>query len=331
MKTQTFLLTLGFLSVACGGGDDDTATPTTTPSPEVMFDEAAMLAALPTSEQLSMEVPGNVAKVNTTIGETSDFYEMTRNLANGVNNVVSNTLEMVANITSHPSTAQAENKRAWGPYTAELSPVTQLFVMEYVPADDNPARLEYALLWKAKDAADDTYAPVIQGRIDEWEGSYKAHGSFKIDYDLAASLDTSITGQGVGLFQYGTEEAGRVIGADLNGVMMSDGAPIDSEVQYLDYSASGGELRFHKEVDFTGEGDTALEDVNVYSRWQDGGAGRSDVSALGGDLESNVVNVSECWTPTFLASYNLQMVNGVVQSQNGDPLTCVFADADYPN
>ena len=84
------------------------------------------------------------------------------------------------------------------------------------------------------------------------------------------------------------------------------------DITSLAHEDHTGELDVVAHVDIDDSHATALEDVNVVSRWRATGAGRADIGIAGGDLPAaglEGVTAVECWGSDFMRSYYSDSIN----------------------
>jgi len=105
------------------------------------------------------------------------------------------------------------------------------------------------------------------------------------------------------------------------------GMRVDAQYGYLETPAAGGSFQFTLTKDAITT-TSALETLTVRSRWQETGAGRSDVKLVGGDLGATQATANECWDSNFASRF---MTNsyGDAAKMWGAEADCVFAAADY--
>ena len=72
------------------------------------------LEALPTAGDVNITVPGQDAQA-LSLGETSDYYRMTRNVSRGVNGGIGGVFLLIERIVQSPASVREENFRQWGP------------------------------------------------------------------------------------------------------------------------------------------------------------------------------------------------------------------------
>ena len=109
------------------------------------------------------------------------------------------------------------------------------------------------------------------------------------------------------------------------------GMLIDAGYAYRAIPGQGGSFDFKLTKDFIAT-TAALETMSIHSRWQETGAGRSDVMISGGDVATAQVGAqataSECWDSNFASAY---MTNsyGDTAKMWGAESSCVFTPAMY--
>jgi hypothetical protein len=81
-------------------------------------------------------------------------------------------------------------------------------------------------------------------------------------------------------------------------------------------------------ADVEHDNDTAPEDIEVKSRWNTSGAGRSDITIQKGDVpvEIGTINATECWNGNFQSVYIGYSHNVTWATAEGEPAACVFGE-----
>ena len=91
----------------------------------------------------------------------------------------------------------------------------------------------------------------------------------------------------------------------------------------------GGTFDFKLTKDFITT-TAALETMSIRSRWQESGAGRSDVMLTGGDLATvpAPATASECWDSNFLSVYMTNSYGDATKLWGAESM-CAFTPAMY--
>lgn len=305
---------------------------------------------VPQSQDVALVVPGNGASGSaltadgTTaiqgglLGQQADFYKVTRDVTVVVNTATISVLALVKTVTNYPPTSVEMDTAVWGPYTDPLSPNTWRLTVNRLAR----GQFHYVLEGKPKIANDAAYVTVLSG--DHTLADPAAHrrrnvpaygsGNFVIDWNAAQTLPEHDDNVGTAAFTYSRLSATANVTIDVTFTQVKDkdtGMLIDAGYAYSAVPSMGGTFDFKLTKDFVAT-TTALETMSIRSRWQETGAGRSDVMLSGGDLAAapatTPATASECWDSNFLSVY---MTNSY-----GDPLktwgaesSCAFTPAMY--
>ena len=309
---------------------------------------AEFALALPSAEDVALNLPADPAPNALRVGEMAKYYADTAQITGHVNGMVYGILSVVGDITDTPPSAVEDDMAAWGPFTPALELATFLLVVRRV-ADHE---YEYALLIRHRTSTDDDdFRPVLVGRALPGDGGARDQGGFLVDWTEIARIDPlsdlrgtmAVHYEAVPL-QFRTVEVGFQDFVDVNG---EDTTPTDVLYRYLEDSDTSGEFQFAYRTDVHDEPDKAgLELVRTRSRWTETGTGRADVrvtsSEIAADLatiglDQDFVAAEECWDAGFLRTYynewpvRLSEDDGEPNDQwdgpgMGDPTLCPFRD-----
>ena len=196
----------------------------------------------------------------------------------------------------------------WGPYTEPLKANAWRLTVTKV------AKHQFAwhLDGKPKASDDSAFVVVLSGMHTRAVDSvgHLLHGfgsgAFSIDWDAAATLPDARRQRRRGvvhLLAAGIPAATVAIDVAFHGIMDKDrkGEIFDAVYHYAATRGAGGDLQYGaNQDDYPGPGPTgtAKETLALHSRWQETGAGRSDVRVTGGDLAISplvMATSSECW------------------------------------
>lgn len=299
----------------------------------------AFREGLPSQETVAVKAPekaGQGLQVEAQAkGGQSDTYVWTRAATFVVNGGTASVLTLLEKITEHTPTSLSENTAVWGPHTEALSPNTWKLTVTQTAEHS----YSYVLEAKAKSAADSEYKTILSGShtvATNANGQRVKHygsGSFLIDWDAAQTLPEHDTNVGTAEIRYARPDATRAVTveADFRQVRDTDrpGTRVDADYRYEATPGSGGEFDFavDKNID-RGADRTALEHLTIKSRWQQNGAGRSDIRATGGDLNGQEAKVSECWDSNF-ASQVLLISYAPFFNYGVEANECAFTSAVY--
>lgn len=256
-------------------------------------------------------------------GDPSLLHAVTRGVTAVVNGSGAAVLLLVKTVAEHPPTTITNNQAIWGPHTEALSPNTYKLTITRNQAND----YGYVLEAKGKSEADSAYRIILSGS-HQVTGHHLGKGTFLVDFNAAATLPEH--GDDVGTVQYAYSRTSAQATATVDTVFTQvkdkgTGQRVDATYAYVETPGQGGSFEFLVTKDFTVGGQN--ENAAVKSRWQQSGAGRSDVKLSGGDL-SQAATMSECWNQGFKSTY---FAASFAPSWNyGEPTACAFATAEYP-
>lgn len=256
-------------------------------------------------------------------GETADTYKLTRGITVFVNGAGAIVLGLVKTITDYQPTTIDETHAVWGPYTEALSPNTWRLTVTKNAQDS----YSYVLEAKAKTDDDTKFIAVLSGNHLS-TGKNLGHGDFLLDMDAAQKLPEHSQDVGTAQYTYSHDTAAADVKVDATFTHVRDGETgqlISAAYKYVSTATNGGSFEFSLSKDFYGA--AAKENAVIKSRWQQTGAGRSDLKVSGGDLGATEGTASECWDSSFSSRY---LTNSFDPTKNyGAPSACAFATADY--
>lgn len=321
MLRKSLLCGAALLVSACGPADD----------------AESFREGLPSRETVAVNTPGvsSAGSVESlaTEGQVSELYKLTRGASAMVNGGTVFVLRMLEEITEHVPTSIDGDTAVWGPHTGALARNT--WKLSVTRTGDHT--FTYALEGKDKTADDSAYVTVLSGThtaaVDD-SGARLKHfgsGSFTVDWDKASTLPERDGNAGTGVFTYSREAPDAQVSVVAKFTQVIDREHPDRRVD-ADYSfeatrGQGGELSFG--VDQNMDANPQLERLTVMSRWQQGGAGRSDVRLSGGDLGAGAFTVSECWDTNFISRYYAAAFPGAPEGYGVESESCVFTSAVY--
>jgi hypothetical protein len=292
---------------------------------------------VPGAQQGALTADGTTAAVKgALLGEKADYYSLTRAVTAVINGGTAAVLILVKTITRYPATSVSGDTAVWGPHTEPLSPNTWRLTVTRL----EPHKFQYALDAKAKTAGDSAFLTILAGTHTRAivaglpvEGF--GAGTFTLDWDAAQMLPEHGKEVGKATFVYARESlrSPGTIDVDFKGVKEDKtGELFDAVYKYAETPGMGGNFQYSATQDYLpepGNTGTAKEKLTIRSRWQEDGAGRSDVRMSGGDL--TILNVTgtanECWDSNFGSVYMSQSWNPT--GGWGAEARCVFATAEY--
>jgi hypothetical protein len=251
------------------------------------------------------------------------FYLFTAEITEDINGMAGFVIGMVNRITlDYPPSYvnESESSATWGPWADTLDPVfTQLEVTHDLETDAYTWGFDQ---WPKDDATD--VHRVIDGQVDPGATHEVNSGSFLVDFTQINELDPTEEATGTFEVDYDIRDDG-VDGT----AIFSDFGPtaLDASYAYWDSDEGDGNMDLTMQADIDGGG--AMETLAIHSRWLATGAGRSDVSATGGDLGDLTFYVSECWSTSFERVYYTDSFKGGKGTVEGDVSACAYPEAEY--
>lgn len=269
---------------------------------------------------LGVGTPGNA--------DVAKWYAFTRGVRDGVNVVTRDVLAGVWLIVHSKPTAVSEDHAEWGPYTDALEPVSYRFRVERVAA----AEYDYTLEGRPKASTSDAdYRAVLRGKGFGRRDARHGDGTFTIDLDAARALDPSQHQSDSGTVTI-THDLPANIGRELGALPRTINADVTPKGELWVRIQSRANADFTGALDVDAHADTddskatLLEDISVQSRWRADGAGRADISVVGGDLPVSIplVTATECWGSDFSRAYYGDSAN--FEPTFGDVASCAYAE-----
>lgn len=303
---------LSLALLACGGPDDST------------FGDDI----IPTEDQLRVNMPiaSNAAKSPDDPEAWAHYYDVTRNVTESVNGVITVVLGVTWGVvaTQAPSwTDEAEMEALWGPYKdSGLDPVS---VGAWVKrAEDESYTWSLFMVPNGGTVEADAVA-FVAGEVEAGATREAATGKFIIDFTAANALDPSNNLVGTFATEYSYDETGvsALVATDDYG--FENLPKYDAVYDYDEDFEGAGEMDLAYLADLNLSGTDEI--VTLKSRWQADGVGRGDGQILGGDLGIENVSASECWGTDFLTSYWVD--NAELYDQVGEESACGFTSASY--
>lgn len=286
--------------------------------------ESSVQQALPTADGVSIDVPAEFKAV----GDTAEFYRVTRQLSEDLNGGAGWILTLVHAIVQYPATSVDGNVYTWGPHSDALDPaewrltVTENLDGTYDWVLDSRSKIEEAA----------EFATIIAGNSEPGIDDHRGRGAFSVDFDTAERIDPDGNdGEGrlevvYDLGDRNGDPVGLVMRAEVDQANDDGTSEIASfEYIYAEQPDGAGELGFgiHGDMDENGSSENML----IHSRWHADGSGRADIAASGDDLGDLVVFASECWDNRFGRTFYADSVNWL--ETEGEEAACAFATAEY--
>ena len=279
--------------------------------------------------------------LNSTLGQPGDYYTVTVQMTREVNFHILGMLGWLDDILSYEPTKLEGDKATWGPFKPDAG--LSQFEMRVIVEKKADNHFKFSFDVRPKEGGD--WKSFYSGE-NKTTGSTarRGEGYLNIDFDVVAAVDTTSKLRGSLDVTFDTAE-GRNIDIVYNQFQDLDEneEPFDATYHYAENADLSGEFRFtasgdiHK--DDWGNQYPEKEDWVVTTRWQSEGAGRSDVTATGGDMDATTPPVekfliSECWGDDFGVTYYTMQVETSTGETYTDPTaageesSCVFEEAD---
>jgi len=306
MNLKTLLLTSCALSLAATGcvKQDD--------PPE------GIARSIPTSEEVSIKLPVNNQRM---LGDVADYYRVTRDVTRTLNGGTAWVLILIHAIVQYPVTSINGDVYTWGPWSDALDPAEYKLDV----TDNGNGTYDYVLSGRNKTVAGSSFEVVIDGFADGTAGEHLGNGDFKIDFDAGKRVNPIDSGDAKGVVTVQYDLAARHLDMVAQ-APDANGNPATFEYGYNEALDGGGDMVFNANAD-TGQ-TTLAENFVIRSRWQADGAGRGDARVTGGDLGTQQVIASECWSSLFRRTFYTDSVNW--QPTEGSVADCAFGTADLP-
>jgi hypothetical protein len=265
-------------------------------------------------------------------GDTAEFYRLTRGVTLVVNGGAFFVGALVKAVVNHPPTSLTDDTAVWGPWSDALDPIEWKVTVKRV----GDQQYDYRFEGRAKNTQN-PYVVVLSGvhsaavdaQGDPLEGF--GAGTFVLDWDARNTLPMPGKDIGKAEYRYARQSLTTTVEIDakFRGVKDDErpGARIDVDYMYRKAPGGAGSMEFSYLLPAAMAQKGARWAVK--SRWQQTGAGRSDVRASGGDLPpSTTVTANECWDQSF-ASQFLRASWAPSVGWGNESTDCVFAAADY--
>jgi hypothetical protein len=312
------------MAVACGGSGS--------------FQENAA-SALPNKDSVQMSSPGNSSTalrasepgtaLTTDTGSkdaTSNdaFYGLTVTVAVMFNVPVAVFLDLISNVAQQPPTSCTPTSCTWGPGSGPLDPNTYELT---VSQDADGVSYDWALSGQPKSKPGSPFIQVVSGVAKPSGSPHHGSGSFTMDFDAAAQLDGTHTGQGKLVVSSYSNVGPAQLAVTFTGAQ--DGThptQIDNlAYSYAENASGGGDLQVAVHNTTTGD------DFSVHSRWKNDGSGRADVQGQGSGTQ---VSLSDCWGAAPFTQVYFTSTLTVSAPPFGGPTTgsesaCAFTPAAY--
>ncbi len=303
--------------------------------PQADVDE--IRAAIPRAESVQVKVPGAAAKIRDgeaggtlmAVGDLATFYQFTRATSRDLNGGAAFVLILVHTIVQFPVTSIDGDTYIWGPWTETLNPSEfRLTVRE-----DTDGSYLWSLEGRRKaDGPTAVYQAVVAGDAMPGAVEHRGSGVFTMDFDTAEQLDPAgndAAGSLDVVYDLTGDPAWVSMGFETFAPTPEGGVELATfSYEYSELSDGSGDFQFGIHADLDDNG-SAWENADIRSRWLPSGAGRADVTIVGGDAGEITIDVSECWDPAFGRVYYTDSVGW--QPTEGDAGSCAITTALPPS
>jgi hypothetical protein len=302
-------------------------------------EETAFRNGVPRAETVEMRVPassGQALTVETNDhalrGGLADTYLLTRNVSATVNGAGALVLGLVKAVVLHKPTTLSGDTAVWGPWKG--GPLDALaYKVTVTRVGDH--EFSYVVAGRAKNADSEPFTTFLSGKHtpavdaggDPVEGF--GAGTFTLDWDARATLPAPGKEVGKVTYVYARPSATALVAVDAQFRQVKDderpGLLVDVDYLYRATPGAGGSMEFvHNRPASKAEQGGRWA---VKSRWTELGAGRTDVTASGGNLPGTV-QASECWNTSF-ASMFLAASWAPAGGYGDETADCAFKPAEY--
>lgn len=317
------------------------------------IDDNEFAASVPTRDTVALVVPAPSATASTATARTSGGvtvrtgaiqgavakdYQLTAAVVTVVNGATGAILDLIKSVTLYPATSVSGDTAVWGPFTDPLSANTYRLTVTRTA----PHVFDWKLDGRAKTASDDTFVTVLLGEhtraLDAAGQPLEGFGSgtFTLNWDNADMLPQHDSNVGQVAFTYARTSPTATVTDDVTFTNVLDscdpttcstnGQIFDAVYMYTSTPGAGGDLQYGANENFIAT-TAALETLSLHSRWQEDGAGRTDIQLTGGDVSAVPQSASECWDSNFLSQYSLTTYDPTLDW--GSESSCVFATAAF--
>ncbi len=299
------------------------------------LEEIDFLEGLPDKESLKIKFPSRDGSLTddsevllkTDVGDTAEFYIITRKFTSVVNGSIYFLLSLAEDIARSPGGKRDGDTKVWGPHTpGGLDPMTYKFTLTRLDA----GKWSYKLEAHGKDGEE--FKVIFSGEHTKGTKYRRGTGNLMVDFTTIKEMDPSKTEEGKIEASYNTETAPYTLDVKFIGFIGEDGkGPVNSVYKYKVDDGGEGEFSYDAIADIDNKGKD--ENLKVLSRWKSDGSGRSDARGTGGDIKDQNVNeldISECWDNNYKRVYYESFINSQSYEKQGDVSKCVYADRVLP-
>jgi hypothetical protein len=293
---------------------------------------------VPTEETVTASVPGKGSGQALTVESqiavhgTAESYKLTYGVTHVINGGALLVGGLVRAVLRFKPTSLSGDTAVWGPWTGDLEPVTwkltvtRLAEHQFHWQFDGQPRGQSSAPFVTVLSGTHTAAVDAGGDLLEGFGT----GSFTVNWDNRAMLPMpKRTEMGTAEYTYSRLPAETTtVNAQFHQVLdEASGKRVDVAYAYTRQPAGGGTMDF---VD-TAAAQRGMPGGSwaVRSRWQAGGAGRTDARATV-DTLTGALTASECWDTAFSSTFLTHSWDPGA-SYGTESTDCAFTPAEYSN
>jgi len=289
--------------------------------------QAEYVAALPDADRLRPNLPqgGLPAMADDNNTGLSDYYLLTHDVTDDINDFIIEVLDIVNDITAYDGEWVDDYTLAWGPI--EYSPLDPCVTYLAVTWNQDGTYQWIFMEWPKNGAEEDGVVDAW-GIVDPYSNYSDNGGAFWIDFDLMQQMDPTREPSGQVYVEYELE-----IGVGAAQAWFDDFAgdhgedPVDAYYAFANELSGAGEMLFGFVDDLNESG--VDEVMAIHSRWDDTGAGRADSTVTAGELGETQAHVSECWGADFAMVYHEDDAGWSVPE--GDETLCAYTPGEWPD
>jgi len=290
-------------------------------------EDLEFMSAIPQHEDLTIEVPDN-ARMLLPLG-VAEGCRTTFQTTRSLNAVADAFLTLIDRIRSNSPPRRAGDERVWGPFPADDNPgwliqftmTRTALAIPQVAGVPEPAQFDYNL--DMLPAAGGAPISIINGSFAGSGMARTGMGQLHVTLDAAHQAGIVLSGLEklvVLDILYDTLAWPRSVVMHVENV-----APVDptaeartADYQYERAENGDGAMTYAWTQDLV-PGASGVDTLQIESRWQSNGVGRSDASVQAGDGAGSAT-VTECWDTTFASTYRLE---SWAPPATGDESTCL--------
>lgn len=273
--------------------------------------------ALPERDDLAANLPQARSAV---LADTAELYRLTYEVTRAFNGSLEAFLRLIEAIRSYSPTSRTPLSRTWGPFPAEKHPGWLVQMVISRAAADSNAFSYWVGFQPVSDQSGD-WLKLISGTFAASGGVRRGMGSLDVDTRAlrAAGFDPELGFlERMNVDMYNTDADPITVHTTLTNLPnpFKPDEIRQAVYDYREWSDRRGEMTFNFKADSVPG--LAVETFSVVSRWQGGGAGRSDVQVVEGDGAG--AQWAQCWDARFQPTYTNKPW---APAENlGDPSAC---------